>query len=343
MDDSNSDPGPPSTSGSIDSSPSLAGPPPSQSFPPPRPLVERVFFGQDGLRSGWRIVIFLILTTICIYAIGGLFSFLFRHRGKGTSHGFEPTDLLLGEGIPLVGVLIAAWIMSKIEHRTFGDFGLSFRHFAGVKFWLGVFWGWLALTALLLVIRLLHGFSFGSVAIHGPSAIGYALFWAVTFLVVGLFEEFGFRGYLLSTLTSGIGFWPAAIILSVIFGAGHLHNVGEDWVGGLAAGLIGLFFCFTLRRAGTLWFAVGFHAAWDYAESFIYSVPDSGIVAKGHLMTSSFHGPKWLTGGSVGPEASLFVFVVIVVAFIAFDRVHRHVEFPLRSPEDLEAPASQPG
>ncbi|HUY13051.1 MAG TPA: type II CAAX endopeptidase family protein [Terriglobia bacterium] len=332
MDDANPDFDQTTTSGPTGTSANVPGPGPTQTVPPARPFVEKIFFGHDGLRSGWRMLIFLAVAAICIFAFGGLLAPLLRRQRIGPTRGFSPLTLSLGEGIPLAGVLIAAWVMAKIEHRTFADFGLSFRHFAFAKFWLGIFWGWLALTALLLGILLLHGFAFGSLAIHGQAAVRYAIFWAVAFLVVGLFEEFGFRGYLLSTLSTGIGFWPAAIVLSTIFGVIHLHNAGEDWVGGLAAALIGLFFCFTVRRLGTLWFAVGFHAAWDYAESFIYSVPDSGIAAQGHLMNSSFHGPNWLTGGSVGPEGSLLVFAVIGVAFILFDRIHRHAEFPLHLP-----------
>ena len=40
-----------------------------------------------------------------------------------------------------------------------------------------------------------------------------------------------FRGYLQATLTRGLGFWPAAILVSVLFGAGHIPNAGETVVG----------------------------------------------------------------------------------------------------------------
>jgi uncharacterized protein len=90
----------------------------------------------------------------------------------------------------------------------------------------------------------------------------------------------------------------------------------------VAAGLIGFFFCLTLRRTGSLWFAVGFHAAWDWGETFFYSVPDSGMVAPGHLLSSSLRGADWLGGGSVGPEGSVFCLVVIAVLWIAFDRIY---------------------
>src|SRR5205814_2065388 len=115
----------------------------------------------------------------------------------------------------------------------------------------------------------------------------------------------------------------------------------------------GLFLCLTLRRTGALWFAVGFHTSWDWGETYFYSVPDSGQVFPGHLMNSTFHGPQWLSGGPVGPEGSVLVFVVIAITWLAFDRVHPQVKyFPgsrhaIASMDDLEADAlirpAQPG
>jgi hypothetical protein len=144
------------------------------------------------------------------------------------------------------------------------------------------------------------------------------------FAFVGLFEEFLLRGYTQFTLARGMGFWPAAIALSCAFGLIHLRNGGEQWPGLLAAAFIGLFFCLTLRRTGTLWFAVGFHAGWDWGESFLYSVPDSGMLSPGHLLSSSLRGPAWLSGGSVGPEGSILCFGVIAATWILFDRTHQH-------------------
>jgi hypothetical protein len=63
------------------------------------------------------------------------------------------------------------------------------------------------------------------------------------------------------------------------------------------------------------------HAAANYAETFIFSVPDSGVLATGHLLNSTFSGPRWLTGGAVGPEASLLEFVVYLAAFFLFSIV----------------------
>jgi hypothetical protein len=57
-------------------------------------------------------------------------------------------------------------------------------------------------------------------------------------------------------------------------------------------------------------------------ESFFYSVPDSGQISPGHLLSSSFHGSRWLTGGSVGPEGSFVCFVVIALLWVVFDKAY---------------------
>src|SRR5947209_19748976 len=101
------------------------------------------------------------------------------------------------------------------------------------------------------------------------------------------------------------------------FGGIHFWNPGENWIGLSGASVIGLFFWLTLRRTGNLWFAVGFHASWDWGETFFYSVPDSGMVSPGHLLSSSWRGPDWLSGGPVGPEGSMLCLLVIALVWIA--------------------------
>lgn len=283
-------------------------------------LVLRLFLNEYELRSGWRLLVFVMLWVILLIPLMALAGRIIPAApGPHLTRG-----LLLNEGIMLIAALIAAEIMALAERRSFSDYALPWRRALGGKFWLGIIWGGVALTLLLLLIDYYHGFSFGPLAAAGRKRLLLeGVVWALGFFAVAFFEEFFTRGYALYTLSSGMGFWPASVVLSIAFGALHLHNAGEDWAGALAAGLIGLFCCFTVRRTGTLWFAIGFHAMWDYAESFIFFVPDSGITIARHLFNSALYGPAWLTGGAVGPEASLFVFVVIANLFILF-----HLFFP---------------
>ena len=282
-----------------------------------QPSYARVlFFGPDGLRPGWGFafyaVIFLALQKIAVMIVD--------------SHDFGASGLwtmLLEEAGFFVAAVIPALVLARVERRPWGVYGLPARSAFGRLFWSGAVWGFAAISLLMVALSGLHCFTFGHIVVHGTRLLKFAAFWAVTFLIVGLFEDFLFRGYSQFTLARGLGFWPAAIALSCAFGLSHLTNGGEAWTGLLAAAFIGLFFCLTLRRTGNLWFAVGFHAAWDWGESFFYSVPDSGMVSPGHLLSSSLHGPRWLSGGPVGPEGSLLCFVVIALSWIAFERTHR--------------------
>jgi membrane protease YdiL (CAAX protease family) len=213
--------------------------------------------------------------------------------------------------------------MARIEKGRLGDYGLALRHGSGKQFLCGLFWGLCVFSAVMLLIATFHGFSFGGLALHRGGVLKYASLWAIGFLLVGFVEEFLYRGYVQFTLAQAIGFWPAAFVWSASFGAAHLFNSGENLIGALEVFLFAIFACLTLRRTGTLWFAIGFHAAGDYTETFLFSVRDSGFAASGTLLNSSLHGPAWLAGGKVGPEASVFSMLLLCIAMFCF-----HILYP---------------
>ena len=290
---------------------------------PPIGGVHDFFIGAEGLRPGWSLFLYFGMGTVVFLLLSSFARFI-PSQGAGALWQTFFTDAVL-----VIASLLPARVLAAVEKRPFGAYGLPLRGVLGKPFWLGLAWGIVALSVLMLLMRGAGAFSYGGLALHGVRALRFAAFWGGYFLLVGFFEEFTFRGYTQFTMARRMGFWPAALILSFVFGAIHLQNPGEAWVGALSAGLIGLFFCFTLRRTGSLWFAVGMHASWDWGESYLYSVPDSGGMVTGHLFNSSFHGSRWLTGGSVGPEGSVLVFVVIALMWVAFDRVHP----PIKSAE----------
>jgi len=274
-----------------------------------------LFLDPEGLRPGWGVAFYLLT----FYLLQKVAMDLVSLRDFGASGLWS---MMLGELGSLVAALIPAVVLARVEGRPWEIYGLPGKRAFGRLFWKGALWGFAGITLLMFALYGLHAFAFGHVILHGVRLVRFAAFWAAMFLLVGLFEEFCFRGYLQFTLARGIGFWPASFILSCGFGLIHLRNGGEQWRGLLAATLIGFFFCLTLRRTGNLWFAVGFHAAWDWGETFFYSVPDSGLVAPGHLLSSSHRGSDWLSGGSVGPEGSVLCLVVIAVLWIGFNRMY---------------------
>jgi uncharacterized protein len=285
--------------------------------------IRDIFIGPKGIRAGWRLLLFVAIFGVLFYVIiQRAFKSVpaFVELAKQTQAGgvITPEFEFVFEGALLAITFLSTWIMGRIEKRPLGTYGIPLERAFGKLFWQGVFWGFGFETFEILAIYAFGGFSFGTVALAGATLVKYAVEWAIAFVLVGLFEESLFRGYAQYTLGSGIGFWPAAFVLSGLFGATHLGNQGEGWVGALSVFAFGIFGCFTLGRTGNLWFIIGFHAASDYAETFIYSTPDSGLLAQGHLLNSSFHGPRWLTGGTIGPEGSVMVFVMFVLMFALF-------------------------
>jgi hypothetical protein len=281
--------------------------------------VRAVFLGPEGLRAGWGFTFYVAVFYPLQFVVS-------RWAGSLDLGASGLWSMMVEELGFLAAAALPALVLARVEKRPWGVYGLPARRAFGKVFWVGAVWGFASITLLLAAMYGLRVFEFGHLALHGVRVVKFALFWALFFLLVGFFEEFLLRGYSQFALTRAIGFWPSAVVLSCTFGLIHLQNAGEQWSGLSAAAAIGFFFCLTLRRTGTLWFAVGFHAAWDWGETFFYSVPDSGTIFPGHLLKSSFHGPRWLTGGMVGPEGSLLCFVVIAVVWVGFAKSYPEVK-----------------
>jgi len=281
----------------------------------------RVFVKEHQIRPGWRFGIFLVLYVV----IGKVLDFVLS-RINLSDRPFTWPSLSFNEALDFAVIVSIAWVMSRIEHERFSAYGLLLVPEAGRLFAKGVLWGIIPSILILIPICLAGACSFHGLALHGRDLPVSAFGWALAFLGVGFAEEFMFRGYSLKTLAEAIGFWPAAAVLSCLFGLVHLiFKPDEGWIDPISVSLYGLFWCLTLRRTGSLWFAVGFHAASDYTDMIVFAEPNTGNDGKslpGHLLDVRFHGPDWLTGGPRGTEASLLVFLVLAALFYLFDKAY---------------------
>jgi membrane protease YdiL (CAAX protease family) len=192
----------------------------------------------------------------------------------------------------------------------------------------GALWGFIALSTVLLIMRVSGFFYFGPFAGFGKQTLVLGFLWGIGFLLVGFVEEYGFRGYMQYTLTSGLGFWPALLITSAVFLLAHTGNKGETVIGLASVFFAGVLLAVALWRTGSLWFSIGIHLGWDWAQSFFYGVPDSGLVTKGHLFEGTAHGPAWLSGGATGPEGSLFALLVQLAIIPVLIWRFRTVQYP---------------
>ena len=299
----------------------------SSSTPPdpvrrPNRLLEIVFLRDGELRAGWRLMLYglsCITTYFALVVVIGSFGF--------DTERYSPQRILQEDLLSFMAALGAAFFMARLERCSVDAYGLPQTRAFGKLFWQGCLLGLIDVTALVSLIAAFGGYSFGSFSLHGLAVVRWGIVWFIAFVFTGLSEEYLFRGYVQFTMARVVGFWPAAIFLSVLFGVAHLSNPGESYVGIAGVVATGLVFAFTLRRTGNLWLAVGWHASFDFGETFLYSVPDSGVLFKHHLSSATLHGSAWLTGATAGPEGSVFSFLTMAILALAI-----HFLFPVREP-----------
>lgn len=267
---------------------------------------------------GARLIIYIPSVVFSMLAIGLIPTEI---NGISLAGSRFPWLMFLQEGLLFAGAFLPAWLLSRMEHRPAGDYGLPIHEMFGARFWQGCFVGLAEISLLIGCIGLFGGYTLGAIVLRPAEILQWLSFWLVFFVVVGLYEEFVFRGYLQFTMTEKLGFWPAAWILSLGFGALHLLNRGENIVGATSVAVVGLVFALALQRTGNLWFVVGWHAAFDFGETFLFSVPNSGILLNGHLSQAVIRGPAWLTGGSVGPEGSVFSFLIMGISALLIHKL----------------------
>ncbi|MGA3371939.1 MAG: CPBP family intramembrane glutamic endopeptidase [Terracidiphilus sp.] len=316
-----------------------------------------VFLGNQGLRSGWSVLLFALLFGVLAAAVGLLLVRLHLIDPKMKMDVLSFSTAFWGELVNLVPLVGAAAVMALIERRR----NLLAYNLVGprrtLNFFSGVAAGFVALSLLVGALDWGGWLHFGAVALSGAQIYKFAGLWAVVFLMVGCVEEGIFRCYILFTLTRGInfwwalgtagvfsllafvipksngpagvcvaallgllpclwlhlkkaegaGFWQATWVTSTIFGFIHTGNSGESWLGIFSAAFVGFVFCVSVRLTGSAWWAIGCHGAWDWAQSYFYGTPDSGMIATGHYLTTSPAGNPLWSGGADGPEGSVLV------------------------------------
>ena len=287
----------------------------AESHAPVRFRFRDIWKGPDGLRTGWAILAFYLIYAGVIFAIGCL-AYVLHHPFRRPSN-LTPGIAIVGGVMNCCAVLAATLAMSRIERKSWLDYGLRASR-PLLQLAQGAFWGIAAISAMMGLLALTHGVQIEFSGASAQSLLESGLLWAVVFALVGFNEELTFRGYAFFRLTRGTRPLVAAVVLSLLFGGVHLTNHGETAIGIAQAATFGLVACLAIWRTGSLWWAIGLHTAWDWGETFLFGTANSGLTAQGQWLISHATGPAWLSGGTVGPEASVLVFpVMAMVALIA--------------------------
>jgi uncharacterized protein len=241
-----------------------------------------------------------------------------RHFVSGLAAGFAALSLLIAAlasggwlrlgpaSLPAAQALLngALWafaflLVAGVEEGLFRCYSLSTLT-RGINFW----WALAAQIGLCLYLALTGG---------GNGAWGVYLAAAIGFVPCLILHQKS-AAHPESRVRSA--FWQAAWVTSTFFGFYHTSNSGENWIGVFAAAFIGFVFCVSVRVTGSAWWAIGCHAAWDWAETFFYGAADSGFQGQGHFLSANSAGSPLWSGGADGPEGSLLVLGVVLLLLL---------------------------
>ena len=216
----------------------------------------------------------------------------------------------------IAGVLLVTWLVRvKLNGAPWAGMALPAPQLGPLA--LGFAAG---ATLLIVVFAVQHQLGWLNVAGVAPlSTAGPKLALALApSLGVGLAEELGFRGYVLQTLGERMPLWAAAGLSATIFALYHLT------LGGFGPGFAMVAICFALTftilrfATGSLWFPIGFHAAWDWVQVYLIGVANVG--QSGHdpaLVKVSQSGPGLWVGQAPAIEGGLIYSIAILGALAA--------------------------
>jgi membrane protease YdiL (CAAX protease family) len=269
----------------------------------------------DGLRVGWAIPLFVVISLALTIAFFGLM-YLLEHLTPADLQGMRsrvvPRMAAVQEVAGSCATLIAYAVMCRIDRASWRRYGLDLAH-AGIRFVKGALSGALLMSLLMTALVLSHAMKIRPSGLPVTLLISSGLQWAAVIALGAFFEEMLFRGYPFFRLARASNPIRAAIVMSLVFGMVHIVNGGETVIGIFQAFAAGLVFSLAIWRTGSLWWAIGAHAAWNWTQTFVFGCSNSGLASSAHWLVSVPTGPSWLSGGATGPEGSLLVIPIMIL------------------------------
>ena len=253
------------------------------------------FLLPDGrLRAGWRFLLFLICwilaTGLLRWALGGL------TRG----------DPFLASFGNLAVVAVVSWAMLRLfDCRPFGDVGLQLGAGAGKALGCGIGVGAGSVAAVAVTLVAIGDVRFTAAAPGAPDVLDAAMAILTTTLLLVLaasFEELLFRGYPFQRLVEWLGAAGAVTVSALVFGYMHRLNPSASLFSTANTALAGVVLSLAYLRSRTLWYPIGWHAAWNWSMA-LAGFPVSGLRVFDVPWRAAGPEPAgWLHGGGYGPE-----------------------------------------
>lgn len=256
--------------------------------------------------------------------------------------GLSPGNIALSELGTFLIALICTGAFAIYEHRRIDDYGMALDRALKRPTLEGVIAGIVLAGLVALGMLALGGMQVKGLAGGSGTIWIFALQWLAANICIGIAEEMFYRGYLLQALWRSLGFWPGAILVALAFTADHyFYKTGENIWDVITLMSLSLLLSYSVLRTGSLWFAIGFHVAFDYMQLFVIGTPNGAAFPVGRLLDVRFDGPWWLTGGVLGTEASWLMYPAITLLWFFVWWRYRGAERP--PPAGNQAPMAAGG
>ena len=279
----------------------------SKRLPNDRAAKNNLLLDSDQhLRSGWKVLLFLVLILV-LYYLSAILAELSRVVPGQSDLFLFYIDVLLGTFL----------MLHFVERRRLSSVGFPYHGRILKEILIGFAMG----TVLIAIVG---GFelAISAVKLNLRANLSVPLSvrnFGLSFLFFGYFamgEELIFRGYPYQVLIEGMGAIGATIFMSVIFGSLHLMNPNASIYSTTNTMLAGALLSIAYLKTRSLYFPFGLHFAWNFVQSFIFSLPVSGLITNRTIFVPTDYGPDWLTGGRYGPEAGIGATVIMVAAIL---------------------------
>lgn len=268
----------------------------------------RWFLGDEGaVRPLWRSALFVVLGAVLYLLIVPLLYGL-------TAEWRKELSWPLRSGVLTLAFLLLTWLLlAVLDRRSFRTLGLWFYGGWGREFATGFAVGLVLMGSVVLALA-----AAGAVTYHAfaPEPFSGVLAWALILLLAATWEEITFRGYGMQRLIEAVGEPGGVLAFSALFALVHMSNPGYTTLSAVNTFLAGILLSLAYLKTRGLWLPIALHWSWNFLQGQIFSLPISGFHFAPRLFQTEVSGPAWLSGGSYGPEGSIVLTVVCVLAIL---------------------------
>lgn len=270
--------------------------------------INKVLVAKGRLRSGWRILVFFLISFPFLYFLTFLLweQYLLRY-------------IILFWSLLAFSFLFAHYL----DKRPIATIGFMFNSRWMKEYFLGILIGLISVSILFFLELSMGHIEISLNNITFSLLKNIFVFAMLTTVFQSAFEELLFRGYIFQNFIEGTNAFIAAAAISVLFGLGHLFTPNSSWMAALNLTAFGALLALGYICTKSLWLPSGLHFSWNFCMRNIFSLPVSGSQSASSLFVVEQRGPAWMTGGDYGPEAGIPALIILIIACLFIYRWKR--------------------